>query len=61
MTALYFVNTRTNRRYLVVRLDKEKGTITLRGEHAEFTEPYDKDRFAKLGYTLVKGEEHAVE
>lgn len=51
---LFFVSTETGRRYEVVRLDKAKGEITLKGELAVFTESYDKDKFEKLGYTLER-------
>jgi hypothetical protein len=53
----FFINTETQRRYEVVKLDKAAGTITLKGELAEFTESYDKDKFKELGYTLIREEE----
>lgn len=52
MPELYFENERTAKRYKIVRFDKEAGEVVLRGEHAEFTEKYDKDRFLKMGYVL---------
>lgn len=51
--ALFFVNTNTGKRYKVVHLDRDNGTITLQGETTQFVEPYDKERFKKLGYQLV--------
>lgn len=57
MIKLYFKNEKTGKKYEVVKLDKEKSEVTLKGEYAEFVEPYDKERFMKLGYTLVKEEE----
>lgn len=60
MSNLYFRNEKTGKRYKVVRMDKDAGTIVLRGEHAEFTEQYDKDRFKKLGYVLEKEVADAV-
>lgn len=51
---LYFENVRTKKRYRVVALDKAKKEVTLKGELSEFTEPYDRERFEKLGYRLVK-------
>lgn len=54
MAELFFRNVKTGRKYKVLRIDKEKGEITLKGEYSEFTEPYDKDRFKRLGYELVK-------
>lgn len=52
--ALYFENVRTKKRWRVLALDKVKKEVTLKGELAEFTEPYDRERFEKLGYRLVK-------
>jgi hypothetical protein len=52
--ALYFENVNTKRRYRVLALDKVEGTVTMQGEHVKFTEPYDRARFEKLGYRLVK-------
>jgi ribosomal protein L15E len=50
----FFVNDETGRKFEVIKLDKEKGEITLKGEYANFVEPYDKDRFLRLGYKMVK-------
>jgi glutamine amidotransferase-like uncharacterized protein len=58
---LYFRNTATGKRYDVVRMNKTTGEIVLKGEHAEFTEKYDKERFARLGYVLEKEVPDAVE
>lgn len=54
MSKLYFENIKTKKRYEVVKLDRERGEITLRGEYAEFTEPYSVERFKKLGYRPVQ-------
>lgn len=57
MTKIYFENTATGKRYEVVGIDKAPDgseTITLKGEFAEFKEPYSKERFKKLGYKPVK-------
>lgn len=53
---LFFRNEKTGKRYRVVRMNKDEGTVVLRGDHAEFTEPYDKDRFKQMGYILEKEE-----
>lgn len=58
---LYFRNVKTGKRYAVVRIDKTANTVTLKGEMAEFTEPYDKERFKRMGYVLEKETEDAVE
>ena len=52
---LYFRNTVTGTRFEVVRMDKEKNEIVLKGEYAQFTEPYDKERFKKNNYVLEQG------
>lgn len=54
MSKLYFRNEHTGKRYRVVKLDKASGSITLRGDHAEFTEKYDKEKFKSMGYVLEK-------
>ena len=53
---VYFENAKTKARYKVLNLDQEKKVITLEGPYGQFTEDYDKARFEKLGYKLVKGE-----
>lgn len=57
MTKMFFTNEKTGRRYEIVRFDKESGEVVLKGELAEFAEPYDKERFQKLGYVLQKGDQ----
>lgn len=60
MSELFFKNKKTGKRYKIIKLDKEKGEVTLKGEYAEFVEPYDKEKFVRLGYELVKeGAQHA--
>jgi hypothetical protein len=56
-TAVYFRHTKTDRRFRVVSIDKAKNVVTLKGEHAEFTQPYDKEQFKRLGYVLERVEE----
>ena len=50
--AIYFRHSKTDRRFRVVSLDKVTNMVTLKGEHAEFTQPYDKEHFKRLGYVL---------
>lgn len=59
MTNLFFKNQRTGKKYKVVKLDKEKGQIILQGAHGEFAEPYDKERFKQMGYSLEKEDDDA--
>lgn len=56
MTTMYFQNTKTGKKYRVVSVDRDAGKITLQGSHAQFTEDYDKERFQRLGYKLIKEE-----
>lgn len=56
MTKVYLRNLQTDRRYEVISLDKDKKVVTLKGEHAQFEEPYDPARFKRLGYVLEKEE-----
>lgn len=56
MPDIAFVNPKTGKKYKVVNFDQEGGKVTLVGEAGiEFTEPYSKERFAGLGYTLQAG------
>lgn len=57
MTALYFRHTKTGKKYHIVKLDKDRNVITLRGEIAEFEQPYDKAQFQQLGYVLERSED----
>ena len=50
----FLINETTGRKFEVIALDKEKGEITLKGEYAQFTEPFDLERFARLGYKRTK-------
>lgn len=54
MTKLFFKNTNTGKRYEVLKLDKTTGEIILKGEHVEFVERYEKERFKQMGYVLEK-------
>lgn len=54
---VYFENVNTGKRYKVVKFDREAGTVTLIGPHNRpFTEPFSKERFQKMGYTLKTGD-----
>ena len=53
---LYFRNTVTGTKFEVVKMDKAKNEIVLKGEYAQFTEPYDKERFKKNNYVLEVGD-----
>lgn len=55
MPEIYFENEKTGKRYQIIQFDKDAGTVRLKGEHGEFTEPYDKDKFLNMGYTLKRG------
>ena len=56
MSELYFRNIHTNKRFKVIKMDKDKNEIVLKGEYSEFVEPYDKERFKANGYVLEQGE-----
>ena len=59
MRKVFFQSTHTGKKYEVLKMDKKKGEVTLKGEHASFIEKYDKERFQKLGYVLVREEADA--
>ena len=56
MADLYFRHTTTNRRYKIVRLDKETKRLVLQGDTSEFDVAYDKEAIASWGYVLEKEE-----
>lgn len=60
MAEIFFKNVKTGKKYRVVKLDKAENEITLQGEYGEFTEKYNKARFERLGYVLVRGEQEAA-
>lgn len=60
MPSLYFVNEKTKKRYKVLKMNKQDNTITMQGTRATFTEPYDKAKFAKMGYVLTQVEDEAA-
>jgi len=51
---MYLEHAATKRRYQIVGVSEDKTKITLKGEHGTFTEDYDKDKFKRLGYNLVR-------
>ena len=54
----YLINTKTNRKFEVVKIDRDKNLLTLRGETGGvFEEPYDKSRLKELGYKYVQNSE----
>jgi hypothetical protein len=54
----YLLNTRTNRAFEIIKIDRNKNLLTLRGETGGvFEEPYDKTRLKELGYKYVQKDE----
>lgn len=56
MAQIAFRNKKTGKTFAVLGFDKSvtPPQVTLKGDHATFTEPYDKKRFEALGYELVQ-------
>lgn len=52
----YLKSTKTDKRYQVINVNKEKQPpeVTLRGVYGDFIEPWDPPLFKKLGYVLEK-------
>lgn len=59
MSNFFFLNEATGKRYDVVNIDQQAGTIQLRGPITQrvFTERLDTERFARMGYKLMKEEQ----
>lgn len=54
--AQYYEHKQSGKRFTVVSVDTERGTIRLRGAYAEIDEPNDPERFARYGYELREGD-----
>lgn len=58
---LFFVNTKTGRKYKILKFDQASGKVRLVGEAGiEFEDKYDKETFQRLGYELKQGEPAAA-
>jgi len=58
----YLLNTRTNRKFEIIKFDRDKNLLTLRGETGGvFEEPYDKAKLKGLGYVPQQDESQDVE
>lgn len=54
MAKYFLVSSRTKKRFQIIERDKEAGTVKLKGDIAEWDEPFDMEKFKSQGYTLVK-------
>lgn len=57
---LLFRNKATGVSYAIVKIDPADAKdrkIVLQGEHGQFVEPFDKERFRRMGYELVKAQD----
>jgi hypothetical protein len=54
MATYYLVSSRTGKKFEIIERDKAAGTVKLKGDIAEWDEPFDMEKFKKQGYTLVK-------
>lgn len=61
MTTLYFRHTKTNRRFKLIRHNKETNELTLKGSYAEFKVKFDKDWLKEMGYTIEREDEPVKE
>ena len=58
----YLLNTRTNRKFEIIKFDRDKNLLTLRGETGGvFEEPYDKAKLKGLGYVPQQDESQDAE
>ncbi len=54
----YLINTKTNRKFEIVKIDRDKNLLTLKGETGGiFEEPYDKLKLKSLGYQYAQKDE----
>lgn len=61
MAKYFLVSSRTGKKYEIVKRDKEKGTVTLKGDIAAWDEQFDMEKFKSQGYKLVKEEDDDAE
>lgn len=55
MGVKYFLRSnKTGKQFQIIRRDKAKNTVTLKGDIAEFEEAFDMQKFKQWGYTLEK-------
>jgi hypothetical protein len=54
----YLINTRTKRKFEIIKIDRDKNLLTLKGETGGiFEEPYDKPKLKELGYKYIQNSE----
>jgi hypothetical protein len=53
MKTRFLVNADTGREYRVVKINREAGIVTLKGETAEFEQKFEPAQFEAWGYKLV--------
>lgn len=54
MAKYFLVSSRTKKKFQIIERDKAAGTVKLKGDIAEWDEPFDMEKFKSQGYTLVK-------
>lgn len=59
MTKIFFQNIENGRKYELIGIDPGAGSVTLKGELVEFSQPFDPElgpvkTFEGFGYKLVK-------
>jgi hypothetical protein len=52
---IYLRNKATGRQFEVIKVDRERNVLIIKGTVSTYEEPNDKDRLKRLGYELVKG------
>lgn len=56
----FFKNKRTGKLFRVLSIDKDAGTVTLKGAFHEFVEPLTQERMKALGYELVQQDDDTL-
>lgn len=52
----FYIHEKSGRKFEVIDIDPEAGTITLKGELSQFTEPWSKEAFREMGYKRITEE-----
>lgn len=59
MAKLFLRHRETQRKYQVMKIDKEKNELVLKGPNATFTQELNREGLKKMGYEMVQEEADA--
>jgi len=57
---MFLFNEKTGKKYQIIAVDPKTNEVILKGEYHEWTEQLDKEKFKRLGYTMIREPGHGV-